>query len=519
MTASYSPVAHWKFWTQGGVPVPAAGYQLWFYQAGTTTLQAVYTDTTGTVPLPNPVILDSNGECTFCLSDSLAYKILLTDNSNGPSTPGNPEAGWPVDNVQSGTLAALTAIEALLLNATVVTDGAGMISFYPLLTYPANTVGNALKAAASTTQIQNNSVTYFVSSFDVTGIPAYKLTPSPATLGYVVGQQFLWHAHASGVTGYNTLNINGLGAWPVVYIDQFGNQQPAQILAGIDYQVEYIGSAFRILNPLPPTGNVIRGELKNLTINYPGNASTVNLYTLDEIIVKNIQGDGQILSNVSPLVCNLGVVGAGGVDTGSVAANTAYYLYVIWGPATNPTNGAPIGPALIATTKLPAVGGPTLPTYYTHWARIGSFTTDLNKYPYSAQQIGRNLYFLPNADLSLGLPILMSGASGNPMTPTWTTINLSGTTPFNVPLYCSAFDLQLSGQGSGSATASFTGASGAIASLTNPPPLQVGNAAASAIAVRGRLPNTQGQGNVPTYFYASAISAAVLQLTGWEDNL
>ena len=511
MTASYSPVAHWKFWTQGGVPVPAAGYQLWFYQAGTTTPQAVYTDTTGTVPLPNPVILDSNGECTFCLSDSLAYKILLTDAANGPSTPGNPEAGWPVDNVQSGTLAALTAIEALLLNATVVTDGAGMISFYPLLTYPANTVGNALKAAASTTQIQNNSVTYFVSSFDVTGIPAYKLTPSPAILGYVVGQQFLWHAHASGVTGYNTLNINALGAWPVIYIDQFGNQQPAQILSGIDYQVEYIGSAFRILNPLPPTGNVTRGAAKGLRITYTGNSPS-GVAIADEVIVKNTQGDAQIISNFNQTF-NLNVVGAGGLDAGGKAGNVAYAVYAIWGPATNGTNGTPLTSILVSIHNEEfGSGGPTLPAFYTHYARLGSFVTDnVNAYPFSGFQNNRTFTFVPGVgNLAAGNPIIASGVSGSITTPTFTAVTLLGTTPINCPNTMSAIDITVKA-GSGTVIANPTFNGGAYTSTTFPPmAMATGNN-----TVKARFPCT----STGAVYWASNDAAGVIQLTGWEDNL
>ena len=505
MTASYSPVAHWKFWTQGGVPVPAAGYQLWFYQAGTTTLQAVYTDTTGTVPLPNPVILDSNGECTFCLSDSLAYKILLTDAANGPSTPGNPEAGWPVDNVQSGTLAALTAIEALLLNATVVTDGAGMISFYPLLTYPANTVGNALKAAASTTQIQNNSVTYFVSSFDVTGIPAYKLTPSPAILGYVVGQQFLMHAHANGVTGYNTLNINALGAWPVIYIDQFGNQQSAQILAGIDYQVEYIGSAFRILNPLPPTGNVVRGEAKNLMINYPGTATAT--VSADEVILKNAQGDAQIVLTYNQTF-NITASGAGGLDTGTPAAGT-YYLYAIWGPATNGTNGTPLTSVIASSNSL----NPTLPTYYTHWAPLGSFGTDATShFPYPAQQIGHKLELRPGPGTNLAnFPIMpLPVSTTNPATPTYSAASVGSMVPAPNGAAANYLDLALRTSGTGITIMSFTPSSGVpptgpYNSITNPPELCV-----NGVMGVDRFTVIGG-----TFWYATSDTNAFLMLTGW----
>ena len=532
MTASYSPTVHWKFWTQTGTPVPAAGYLLWFYAAGTTTPQAAYTDTTGSVAAPNPVILDTNGECNFCLSDSVAYKILLTDAANGNSTPGNTQSGWPLDNVQSGTLAALTAIEALLLNTSVVTDGAGMISFYPALSYPANTVGNSLKGAASSAGIQAQSYTYFTSSWAVAGIPNYVLTPSPALTTYTIGQRFHLHAHASGVTGYNYLNINTLGNWPIVQYDQFGNQIPAPIVVGQNYDIEYIGSAFQVLNPVVPTGMNIKGDPKNLLITYNGTSLSGVLQNLDEVLVKNSNGDGQVLRNVaslsSPLNFSLGSNGAGGLDNGTALAYQVYYLYVIWAPCTSASNGTP-QVALLASLKgdLPGTGpvwdgSPLLPAFYTHWARIGAFCTDSSAYPFSGRQIGRNFWFLNAGDLSTGYPVVLGGASGSPTTPTYSSLSIGGTLPFTggLPVTIASVEVVMHGNTNSDQTllAPYTGTPpGLASSTTNPPPMVVYGGYS---CLRGRIPNLLmlQQNNLPVY-YASADANAIVQLLGWEDNL
>ena len=502
MTASYSPIAHWKFWTQGGTPAPAAGYLLWFYQRGTTNPQAAFTDTSGATPCPNPIILDPNGECTFCLGDALAYKLVLMDASN------NVQQGWPVDDVESGTLAALTAIQALLLNTTVVTDGAGMISFYPLLSYPANTVGNALKGAASSQGIQNNSYTYFTSAWDTAGIPAYKLTPSPAALGYVVGQQFFLHAHASGVTGFNTLNVNALGQWNLFYIDQFGNQEPAQIMAGLDYQIEYIGGAFRVLNPPPPTGNVIKGEVKNLTIIYPGTSSASVL--ADEIILKDAHGDAQIVTNYNQTF-SMGATGAGGLDTGSPGAGT-YCLYAIWGPATNGTNGTPLT-SIIASAN---PGGPTLPQYYTHSALLGCFQTDATShYPYPAKQSGHKLSLLPGPGTNLpNFPIMNLPVGISSLTvPTYLTASLSTASPApgSPPLGEATFDLALRGSGTGQTmiTGSAVTPTGPYNSTSNPPEFLSGPNGGVSVT---RFTMTLQSQNLQ---YATTDAGAYLMVTGW----
>lgn len=59
---------------------PLAGGKVYTYLAGTTTPQAAYTDSTLTVPLANPVILDSAGRATIWLSGF--YKIVVTDASD-----------------------------------------------------------------------------------------------------------------------------------------------------------------------------------------------------------------------------------------------------------------------------------------------------------------------------------------------------------------------------------------------------------------------------------------------------
>jgi hypothetical protein len=61
----------------------------------------------------------------------------------------------------------------------------------------------------------------------------------------------------------------------------------------------------------------------------------------------------------SNLTCALTVSGAGGLDTGSEAANTTYYLYMIQNP-TGPTNSC-----LLSTTNESNTGSITLPSGYT----------------------------------------------------------------------------------------------------------------------------------------------------------
>jgi microcystin-dependent protein len=104
------------------------GGQLFLYEAGTTTPQAAYTDSTGNTPLPNPIVLNSRGEvapsatgtsCGLWLNPTLAYKIVLAP-ANDTNPPTNPY--WTIDQVvspQAAILAALAAYEASLAGVPI----------------------------------------------------------------------------------------------------------------------------------------------------------------------------------------------------------------------------------------------------------------------------------------------------------------------------------------------------------------------------------------------------------------
>src|SRR5579863_1640293 len=97
MTFNLMPWAEPQF-NQNGVPL--AGGQLFVYNAGTTTKATSYTDSTGAVPNTNPIILDSNGQCSCWLSPAQNYKFILS-----PSTDSDPPTNpfWTKDNVSVPT--------------------------------------------------------------------------------------------------------------------------------------------------------------------------------------------------------------------------------------------------------------------------------------------------------------------------------------------------------------------------------------------------------------------------------
>ena len=70
-----------QFFTDNGVPL--AGGLVYTYAAGTTTPQATYTASTGSVANSNPIVLDSAGRVPYeiWLTNNVSYKFIVKDST------------------------------------------------------------------------------------------------------------------------------------------------------------------------------------------------------------------------------------------------------------------------------------------------------------------------------------------------------------------------------------------------------------------------------------------------------
>ncbi len=82
-----------RAFTTSGTLTGASGFQLYGYEAGTTTPKAFYTDSTGTVAQSNPMTLPSSGTIVVWLGSG-SYKFDLKD------TLGVSQPGYPIDNIE-----------------------------------------------------------------------------------------------------------------------------------------------------------------------------------------------------------------------------------------------------------------------------------------------------------------------------------------------------------------------------------------------------------------------------------
>jgi hypothetical protein len=108
MTAVLAPNPRQRYFDGTGNPL--SGGKLYSYQAGSSTLLATYSDSTGNTPNANPVILDANGEANIWLPANTGYKFRLAD--------ANDVTQWTVDNITVSASQDITVSQWIASNAT-----------------------------------------------------------------------------------------------------------------------------------------------------------------------------------------------------------------------------------------------------------------------------------------------------------------------------------------------------------------------------------------------------------------
>lgn len=142
---------------------------VWTYEAGTTTPAATYVDSTGTTENTNPIQLDAYGSCSIWLPINVAFKFSVFDQN------GNQLPGYPVDQIVIQQQQFWAGVDTGVANAYILSFDAGFSS------------------------LTNGIILYWIAS--------------------------------NTNTGPSTLNVNGLGAIPI--INQSGSTLGAgQITAG-----------------------------------------------------------------------------------------------------------------------------------------------------------------------------------------------------------------------------------------------------------------------------------------------
>ena len=248
----------------------------------------------------------------------------------------------------------------------------------------------------------------------------------------------------------------------------------------------------------PSIAQPIAGGYRSLVIvNNSGTPNSMIDVDADAVTVETSSGVAYRLKNIN-LTINSLTSGANGLDTGTIAASTWYYIYVIYNPATTTVAG------LISLSST----SPTLPSGYTAFARIGANKIDGSLAFYRVRQVGSLAQFVVTAGSNTAsLPTMASGATGNIGTPTWTTVS---TTSF-VPITATS----LRGVVACANTTAIIAPNvsyGANTSLTNPPPVIHSPPGSATFLFDMPLESSN-------IYWATNNSNAYLHCSGWVDNI
>jgi len=223
-------------------------------------------------------------------------------------------------------------------------------------------------------------------------------------------------------TGATTLNPSGYGAISIEKqttggpVSLTGGEITAGNIISVVYSATY--NAFLLLNPpiqsASGNSNPLCG-MSNLKItNNSGTPATEISMSAGNIVTINT--GGTIYNRTNPSVTiNASITGANGLDTGTLADSTWYYVWWI-------DNGnAAAGLLSLSSTA------PLLPSGYTTECRAGAMTTDASANLMRTLQLGRNAQYIVGTDPAETVNIA-NGAAGSFSTtsPTLAAATVSG---------------------------------------------------------------------------------------------
>lgn len=246
----------------------------------------------------------------------------------------------------------------------------------------------------------------------------------------------------------------------------------------------------------------ITGQFRNLAIGALGIANNSAVLTADELTLEDTSNNSMTAKTVSVTI-NDTVSGTNGLDTGTAANSTWYYVWVIYNPTTTTTAG------LLSLSA----SSPTMPSGYTFKSRFGTVRTDSSgsKYLLQTQQYGRSVQYVVRSGSNLtALPVAASGTSGSfsaGVVTAWASV----ATGSYVPPLASRIAGQIyivSGQ----------------AGFVTPNQQWTGSYVSASQAI-GLAPSG-GAATVPFNYilessniYWATLSGGALYITGWEENL
>ncbi len=282
------------------------------------------------------------------------------------------------------------------------------------------------------------------------------------------------------------------------------------VSAGDYALLEYLGSGnWRVASYFTKEEAQSVGQANGLTIrNNTGTPNTqIDISITGKLILEQVNTGATVGHSGYSATINAATTGANALDTGSLAASTWYYIYAI-------SDGTGSNRAYLLSLSSTT---PTMPTGYTFKYRIGSiFTNGSSNFTRIIQKGNIAKYEVIAGSTTPNLPIMISGNSGAPATPTWTAVAVTSFVPSATATRI------LGGLGNGVTNSGATMAApnnsyGAFSSTTNPPPAVVNIDAASANAISTINFNFVLEST--NIYYASNKTNGYMFCSGWIDTV
>lgn len=234
------------------------------------------------------------------------------------------------------------------------------------------------------------------------------------------------------------------------------------------------------------------------------NSNSQATVTCDAIALFDASNNG-IVKRIVNLTCNIAASGVNGLDTGSEAASTFYFLWLIWNPTTS----------TLASLFSLSAASPTLPSGYSYKVLVGSVRNDGSSNLWWMIQYGRRAEIVISAagNPTTGI-VIASGTSGSVSTPTYTSISLSNFVPGNASKILGSAQVVQS-DNTGMLLAPNNGYG--VSNGANSPPIGVSNSGISGSTIRSEVSFEWNLQSLAIFYAANNASCAVL-LMGWELN-
>ena len=385
-----------RFKAVDSLGVPLSGGKVYTYIAGTSTAKASYSDAYGT-PNPNPVVLDSNGEATIFLIG--LYKIVLETSLGAAVWTMDYLSGYGFEDIgcyypdwnelDQGKPSTGASLKDLI-------DARGGDSATIILTHTHFSDVETLYVLSTSETVPANINLKIEKGAKISISGGVTLTIN----GNIDAGDYEIFTGSGTVTG-NPLNAIMLSAWfnagvtnataPVGVLKSIAPSSAqgdlfyhngtiiVRLAAGTSGQILKTGGTSGAPAWITPPS--IRDRARNLIItNNASHADHQIDVDADEVILQNTDGMSMRVASVN-LTIDTAAAGANGLDTGTVAISTWYFIWVI-------SNGTTTAGLFSTSSTVP-----TMPTGYTFKGLVGAKRTNGSSQFVATYQVGDTVMF------------------------------------------------------------------------------------------------------------------------------